>query len=266
MIRIPFAEPPDEGWAAWRGRAERATITIKSHLAAGTGYQIREALYKEMRQVFLDAFHGKCAYCEAKITLDQHLGDVEHYRPKRRVTDDKGKPLTVTSSGGPPRQHPGYPWLAYDWRNLLPACAACNRPGTNRRGKRVGKWDRFPVSRFRASSPGEESREKPLLLHPVFDDPDQHLGLDIETGVIFGKTVRGKKTVEILDLNREGLPEERRQRYLQVMAVAMSAQLETQDAVRLRSWLELLETYRDGIASYSWPGRLAIADVAARTQ
>lgn len=265
MIQVPFTEPSDaDEWQAWRKRADKATKRVLENLTAGTKSEIRENVYKEMRQVFLDAFHGKCAYCEAKIKLDQHHGDVEHYRPKGRVTDDKGRPVTIASPEGPPTPHPGYPWLAYDWRNLLPACAACNRPGRNRQGRTVGKWDRFPVSRFRASSPGEESRERPLLLHPVFDDPDEHLGLDAETGIVFGKTRRGKKTIEVLDLNREGLPEERHQRYLEVSAVVFGAHAEHQNPALLRQWLETLETYRDGVASYSWPGRLAIADFAAR--
>ncbi len=260
MIQVPFSEPLDEAWTSWRSRATRATKTLTDNFKSGASYRIREALYKEMRQVFLDAYHGKCAYCEAKIILDQHSGDVEHYRPKRRVTDDNGKPVTLASSQGPPRQHPGYPWLAYDPHNLLPSCIGCNRPGTTRQGKRVGKWDRFPVSRFRASAPGEEGREKPLLLHPAFDNPEDHLGLDISTGVIYGKTKRGATTIELLNLNREGLPEERRKTYLSVAAIIGSARTETDNPARLREWLELLAKYQAGIEAYSWPGRLALTN------
>ena len=47
-------------------------------------------------------FHGKCAYCEAKITHIDY-GDIEHFKPKDI-----------------------FPLLAVEWQNLLLACRVCN--------------------------------------------------------------------------------------------------------------------------------------------
>lgn len=262
MIRVRFAEPTDNpDWAKWRKKADNATKTIKQKLEQNAGYTIKEGLYKEMRQVFLDAFHGKCAYCEAKVILDQHRGDVEHFRPKGRVTGKDNRPIIIPSpDGGEPRQHPGYPWLAYDWRNLLPSCKACNQPGKTRRRKSVGKWDKFPVQGFRASVPGEELREKPLLLHPVFDDPSKHLELDPATGIMLAKTKRGKVCIELLDLNREGLPEERKQVHRGVLlrVVAARGGLDHGELVDASELIHDLQRYRDGSAMYARAGRLAL--------
>jgi hypothetical protein len=265
MIGVPFVEPlQDAAWKAWRMKADKATSSLVVKFNAGEGYRIRVALYKEMRQLFLDAFGGKCAYCEAKIILTQYRGDVEHFRPKGRVTHADNRPVTVQLAGGGRGPHPGYPWLAYDWRNLLPACIACNRPGTTRQGKLVGKWERFPVERYRARAPGGEKREKPLLLHPAFDDPAEHLKIDAQTGVIYGTTDRGKTTVEIFDLNREGLPEKRRDVYVQVIAVAHMAAAGGSTELR-RQWVELLEGHREGAQEYAAAGRLALADAPGIT-
>lgn len=51
-------------------------------------------------------------------------------------------------------------------------------------------------------------REKPMLLHPCFDQPDAHLRFD-EDGVVHGLTERGSLTIAVLDLNRMQLVEER---------------------------------------------------------
>jgi hypothetical protein len=262
MIRKPFREPASEpAWKRWRGRADHATDRVKENLQQGTAITIQDALYKEMRQVFLDAFAGKCAYCEAKVILDQGQGDVEHFRPKGRVTDDDGKVVKVAGrTPGSLVPHPGYPWLAYDWRNLLPACIACNQRRATRAGRSVGKVDRFPVEGFRASAPGEEAQEEPLLLHPIFDDPEEHLRLNPDTGVILGRTKRGKKTVEVLNLNREGLPEQRKSVFISVVGLVLVARSSLDEAqfVSAKDVIAQLQAYRDGTAMYSLAGRVAL--------
>jgi 5-methylcytosine-specific restriction endonuclease McrA len=90
-------------------------------------------------------FYGKCAYCEAPIR-DYQPGDVEHFRPKAGVSDENGQAVFLfdeegqvqVGADGKPVEHPGYYWLAYEWTNLLPACAKCNQTGV-RQGRRVGK-------------------------------------------------------------------------------------------------------------------------------
>jgi hypothetical protein len=123
----------------------------------------------------------------------------------------------------------------------------------------VGKWDRFPVARERdrAAGPGQETQERPLLLHPIFDWPHEHLALEPETGVIFARTRRGRTTIEILDLNREGLPEARRDTYMAVTAHALYCSIGDRPDL-VASLLDILRRHRDGEAELSWAGRLAL--------
>jgi hypothetical protein len=262
VIRVKFQPPlKDALWDAWREEAERKTRDLERKFCAGQTYRIREELYKRPRDIFLRAFHDKCAYCETKVTSGQNLGDVEHYRPKGRVMDEHGKPVVIRArEGRPKRPHPGYPWLAYHPDNLLPSCLACNRPGTQRSGERTGKWDKFPVRRYRASEPGQEAREQPLLLHPVFDDPEKHMELDLETGRLRAKTQRGRATINLLGLNREGLQEDRREvvGHVQAHVVAAQTALDRGELAAARRSIAQLNRYREGSAPYSWAGRLAL--------
>src|SRR5262245_54535333 len=183
MIKVEFKKPmPSDKFDDWLSRCETAAKQLKG--AKG----VKEKLYKEQRQFFLDLFHGKCAYCEAKIVLDQHKGDVEHYRPKGGVTDENDKPIEIDDGRGGKQPHQGYYWLAYSWRNLLPSCIACNRPDASG-DHRVGKWNRFPVAGKHASTPAKIAEEKPLLLSPLLEEYDlaQHLVFDFKPGRITGK-------------------------------------------------------------------------------
>lgn len=79
-------------------------------------------------------------------------------------------------------------------------------------GRLTGKSDIFPtLNNSWACTPEEVGLEQPALLNPWLDedDPDLHLAFDPDAGLVIGKTERGKQTVELLGLNREGLPEKR---------------------------------------------------------
>jgi len=96
-------------------------------------------------------------------------------------------------------EHPGYGWLAYDWRNVIPACSKCN----------TYKANQFPVAEQRITSPVQgcattediNAHEAPLLLHPYFDKPSDALKFG-EKGVVTAKSPRGKKTIEVCRLDR----------------------------------------------------------------
>ncbi len=109
-------------------------------------------------------------------------------------SDDQGRPI----------RHPGYYWLAYDWRNLLPACVKCNQPAVIS-GRKVGKHNRFPVGGRHAQQPHEVAAEEPLLIHPASgrpeDDPERHLMVDTNTGVMGHHTERGRVCIDIFALN-----------------------------------------------------------------
>jgi hypothetical protein len=95
----------------------------------------------------------KCWYSEA--SLQQPEGQVEHYRPKKRL-----------SGAG----HGGYWWRAFDWRNLRLAHPTVNRRKTDYlTGKLVGKGSYFPIrsEASRATNAAAEADEQPVLLDPV---------------------------------------------------------------------------------------------------
>lgn len=150
----------------------------------------------DVRDALLELFHSKCAYCESKIGSTGPI-DVEMFRPKSAVAERK--------------EHPGYWWLAGVWENLLSSCIDCNR--TRRiEGVLSGKANRFPLEDedCRAFFPGEEAKERPLLLDPCIDSPEQHLVFD-EQGLVMSGTLRGQTTISLLGLNRKGLVERRLQ-------------------------------------------------------
>jgi hypothetical protein len=213
VIRVKFTPPNDTAWIDWRRRVWTARKEmyrrIRDEKVDKPADLISEKLYKDQRDRFLEAFHWKCAYCELKIVPGQRKGDVEHFRPKGRVMGGDGKQVFSAAD-----KHPGYFWLAYHWQNLLPSCLACNRPGEDPQGFASGKWDRFPVENgYWAKTWRDIVREKPVLLNPWKDDPDEHLVFDDPTGVIGYKTDRGRISIDVLGLNRDGLPEARRKAY-----------------------------------------------------
>ena len=215
MIRIDFPEPTDPDWQEWRHACDDATRALIQLIESGQKPQIKR-LYKDerMKRIYKSAgapFYGKCAYCESDIDVN-HPGDIEHWRPKGRLTDQDGQPVQVMNpETDTVEPHPGYYWLAYQWKNLLFACYDCNQPTKAKTpGRTIGKWAQFPVREFRAVRPGEEEQEEPLLINPMDEDPSDHLEVD-ETGILIAKTDRGRSCIDIFGLNdREALVNARR--------------------------------------------------------
>jgi uncharacterized protein (TIGR02646 family) len=161
-----------------------------------------------VKQALNKLFRLKCAYCES---LYQHSVpmDVEHYRPKSGYLDQNGMLVK-----------PGYYWLAADWDNLFPSCVDCNRERFQIRGKageqvraKSGKGNKFPLARdsIRATKPDEHFQEKPLLLSPSDDSPENHLcftddGMVLPSvGPIETQLPKGETTIEVCGLDREHL-------------------------------------------------------------
>jgi uncharacterized protein (TIGR02646 family) len=176
----------------WQDEAEEAAQEAVNAFHNGEKPEFKSTVWSKLKTHLFELFHGKCAYCESRV-LHVSPGDVEHYRPKKGVTEDP--------------THPGYYWLAYDIENLLPCCEKCNRAR--------GKKNHFPVKGFRAHFPDDIDKEEPLLLHPYKHNPNEHLkfipGRDgLYLGIANGITDIGKTSVEIYNLNRAELVEERR--------------------------------------------------------
>jgi uncharacterized protein (TIGR02646 family) len=72
-------------------RGEKPTKTMKERYR-----------HKDIKAALVGETHGKCAYCESKVTHIAH-GDIEHIIPKSKV-----------------------PAKAYEWENLTLACDICN--------------------------------------------------------------------------------------------------------------------------------------------
>jgi hypothetical protein len=264
VIGVVFVEPSEPAWTSWKNDSDRATADLIRHAQPGLSPKIDDTMYKGAARDFIfAAFHQKCAYCEVHFILDQ-TGDVEHYRPKAGLTDEHDKPVMVMTGHHKKdfSEHKGYYWLAYDWHNLLPSCSKCNRIRNTKDGRKVGKGTRFPIAGARAIKPGDDlALELPLFLHPYYDNPAEHLIFDPETGLIAGKTPRGEALVNFLDLNREGLPEARRESYWS----AISKLVESVSAARFGDrgtamrHLFYLRACLEGEVPFAWPAQLALA-------
>jgi len=153
-------------------------------------------------------FYQKCAYCESPYKATQPV-DVEHYRPKNAVLDEETRKI----------KYPGYPWLAFEWSNLLPSCIDCNRQREQeiKDGSRVlGKANRFPLTseKLRATRPGAEKKEKPLLLNPCRDKVQNYFIYD-ENGFVAPRPKSGlayqraNATIDVCGLHRKNLVDSR---------------------------------------------------------
>jgi hypothetical protein len=182
------------GAADWQTREadKRTRFTFKAYKQPA----VKRALHA--------VFKGACAYCEF-VYAPGTPGHVEHYRPKGAVD-------TPTQKG----VKPGYYWLAATWENLLPACPRCNTEEHHLQPdgqvRKTGKGNQFPLAdeAARAREPGDEAGEEPLLLHPYYDEPADHLEFVDELVRARDDSPRGAATIETMGLNRRDLLDERR--------------------------------------------------------
>ena len=102
------------------------------------------------------ASYGKCWYCESlQDRSDMH---VDHFRPKNRVYEASSN-------------HPGYWWLAFDWKNFRYSCTFCNCKRKDiDGGTEGGKQDHFPVITPPSHACSEtDPQDQPMLLDPIND-------------------------------------------------------------------------------------------------
>lgn len=102
--RLPTPLVLERNAARWL--AELQTVLSKP---APTKKQISRAQnryrHDEVKQALVAMFHGKCAYCESKITVVTY-GAIEHFRPKSQYIE-----------------------LTFAWENFLLSCDVCNDAG-----------------------------------------------------------------------------------------------------------------------------------------
>ncbi len=141
-----------------------------------------QKVFKLLKDILHSRFHGKCAYCERRISPDI-LGVVEHFRPFNGIRDEKRYYADF------------YWWLVYDWLNILYSCKECGQYKANY----------FPIEGKRANSKDKNIEiEEPLIVNPCEDNPEDHLALS-KNYTFQGKTKKGWQTIELLQLNRNSL-------------------------------------------------------------
>lgn len=188
------------------------TATVKSK----EGYKFKIYRQQYVKDAIEAIFFKKCAYCETYYASAVPV-DVEHFRPKSAVKVGKEKKT-------------GYYWLASEWTNLLPSCVLCNRsktyPMSNTKKVTMGKMNFFPIEdeSKRATKPGEEINEKPLLVHPIDDEPSEHLEFT-KDGIVRAAldkkgnpSNRGEISIKIYALSRPELVERRSNHASKILA------------------------------------------------
>jgi hypothetical protein len=236
-------------WEDWKDEWEKKRKAANPNLQESKNFEIkfREDIWSDLKKWLLNnIFYNKCAYCET--SLRRSYGDAEHYRPKGRVkarpsfrpidgvkTQAKGNAKFVmvqaNDETGNLINHPGYFWLAYNWKNLLPSCDRCNTG--------EGKNDLFPVNQIHElirkltedevnklkAQPYQSKKwkgfyylqpedlnamEDPLLLHPYVDDPSVHL-LFGDKGIVTSVkgSEKGAKSIEVYKLDTKALNDDR---------------------------------------------------------
>jgi len=245
VIKVDFPEPRSELWARWKARAEAAQ---RQH---SPGADLNDSVYRAVRRWLLLAFARKCAYCERSIR--GHAVRVDHFRPKRGIRRLGGEAVVLRAK---PAHHPGYHFLVYDWRNLLPSCEQCNLAKSNLFHTADGWW---------AEGHPELEREKPLLVHPVREDPQGLLRFERDGHVYPGARddARARYVIQTLDLNREELINDRAEAWelteLEMESLLLWTRAPRPDQERLfNRAAERFRTIKRGLAEFTALKRLAI--------
>ena len=177
----------------WLKRAREQTKALE----AGNPDPEFPGLWSEIKDVYIRLQGGdrssKCAYCEKWIEADRIEHDVEHFRPKTKVSRWKVPEhllLEFRAAGHRVNQpaegsEPGYRLLAYHLLNYAAACKQCNS---------ILKRNLFPITGKRLSNAKDPARlksEGALLIYPV-----DHVDTDPEDLIEFqGISPRAKAAV-----------------------------------------------------------------------
>jgi hypothetical protein len=251
--------PISAKWKKWRIEAATKRDAIVAAWRLSKPFAIDEYYRnKAAKDELWSIFGGKCSYCEIRLEGAQ-FGDVEHYRPKSGVRDTDNK--RVLDPAGKP--HTGYFWLAYEWLNLLIACAACNKVKISRNRMKHGKGERFPLEGGQRSfTPDDAVVEQPTLLNPWSDDPAEHLKFD-GSGTIYWRTERGHRNVDLLGLNRDGLLEARKETCsdLRGMYVRLMAAMVDRNTAVFDDLMKQIGTHRDGKKPFSATTAVLIREI-----
>jgi uncharacterized protein (TIGR02646 family) len=192
-------------------KIDKGNVSVPDILQNGLGFEETEKLkrdydnglrefqfdskiygHKSIKTLLIKIQHKKCCFCERSRPYAREC-DVEHFRPKGGFQKDVNSPLI----------QPGYYWLAYTFSNLFYSCKTCNQ---------AYKKNLFPLAdetaRVRAHS-GNLNLEQNLLIHPEFDNPEDHITFLAEVAKPKNNSQKGKITIETIGLNDPELLKER---------------------------------------------------------
>jgi len=271
-------------WQTWQAKADAATVAAIDAWERGEKVEFKDAIWGELKQWLLDkVFHGKCAYCETRAV--RYPGHAEHFRPKGRVdVRDPGTgrsvPASVEWPDGNVATHPGYFWLAYHWKNLLPACQACNS------GR--GKQNQFPLppahqptlvaklteaeakrlaararksmkykQRYYLDPDALDELESPRILNPYVEDPRRHLRFG-EGGIVAAVdgSEKGTESIRVYQLDDDSLRADRQKQqkaaeliFLAKLGGNIASGVQPRDAIVAAH--DALANFRNGDEPYS---------------
>jgi uncharacterized protein (TIGR02646 family) len=218
MIHVKRGSPPAALKSAVvqsRFKAAAKFFSIEPDKRRQQRFEFYAAIQIEgVREALAKSFNDKCAYCESPIESVTGY-EVDCFRPRSRA---------VNLDGTFSPDH--YWWLIYEWTNLLFSCPTCNKL----------KGSRFPIEGTRvAPRVTDEDKlraEKPLLLDPCVDHPEEELIFDA-SGKVASNTQRGRKTIDVLGLNRWVLIAARAREFKRLSAewrTALALQKKSSDA------------------------------------
>jgi hypothetical protein len=120
--------PPD-GWEELVEKAKEELRNLSDGKSRAGIFKKYSHVWSKVKDYYRDLSHEKCWYCETKT--DRHRGDMDHYRPKGGITGTN---------------HPGYWWLAFEWKNWRFCCEICNsKLADHETGIVGGKGNDFPL-------------------------------------------------------------------------------------------------------------------------
>jgi uncharacterized protein (TIGR02646 family) len=163
----------------WQTKVERKLNKIKGMTPNDRRNAIASPsssnIWSELKDALAELSHGKCWYCETRISRSDK--EVDHYRPKNAVWECS--------------DHPGYWWLAFDWKNFRLSCSFCNQyrnseaTPANRQAIKTGKGTQFPLLDearrvFEECEAFALVKERPILLDPTVPTDPRLLTFDID--------------------------------------------------------------------------------------
>ena len=212
----------------WATTAQRALAEVRDaysrdgqtpaerNKAKSTAIEANSTVWCAVKPALKKLSHGKCWYCET--SLERAMGDVEHFRPKKHVTQCL--------------DHDGYWWLSFELSNLRLSCDKCNKRTTDATGTVGGKGNHFPLidEKTRVFAEGDVSGERPQLIDPEIPfepgwlyfnqrglpEPKPNLADEAQDRV--------KKSIELFHLDEPELNSARETKYFTLREIATAAE------------------------------------------